>query len=469
MNELDLKLLLAIQKNQPKQLTSLISKGADINVYSDGVKYTQTFGGHTSLVDGYTPLMFSVKADRSKCTEILIKKNVNMDLQSKDSTKTTALIIAAEMGNLDGVKLLIENGAKINLQDATQRTALLASVMNSREQSFEIIKYLVENGANINIQDIKGNTPLLDLIHSDRSENSWKYESILYLVEHGSNLSLANNSGKSAFLPGPGYSRLTETNRKIVNNKINFIKTYQQNRVDKCNAIIKEKKLAEQLMYAVTYSRYEMLESAVNEGADVNMVDEDGCTPLLISARTRSIKCLGLLIERGANLNYCSSVNDKKKCTTALIQAIRAKSYKCALLLINQGANVNHSDHYGLTALSIICCTTDKIQSYPIIIALIEHGADVDSQDELGNTPLMNIIKNNTILSNQDDDVEFVKLFIKNGANFLIKNSIGKSIKDLTINHREGSAVADLIVSLYEQQQLNQKVSDDDEENLYLF
>lgn len=60
---------------------------------------------------------------------------------------------ACENGNLDIVKLLVENGAEINAKDSTDWTPLFHAVSY---ENFNIIKYLVEHGPEIDITDTSG-------------------------------------------------------------------------------------------------------------------------------------------------------------------------------------------------------------------------------------------------------------------------------------------------------------------------
>ena len=69
----------------------------------------------------------------------------------------TALILAAQSGDLLTVKYLYENGADINAQNAFGGSPLYWSAMFGH---FEIVKYLQENGANVNLRDLSQQTAL---------------------------------------------------------------------------------------------------------------------------------------------------------------------------------------------------------------------------------------------------------------------------------------------------------------------
>ncbi|MEM2677506.1 MAG: ankyrin repeat domain-containing protein, partial [Thermofilaceae archaeon] len=64
---------------------------------------------------------------------------------------------AAEEGDLQRVKKLVENGANVNAKDEYGSTPLYLAVLNGH---LELARFLVEKGANVNAKDIVGWTPL---------------------------------------------------------------------------------------------------------------------------------------------------------------------------------------------------------------------------------------------------------------------------------------------------------------------
>lgn len=62
----------------------------------------------------------------------------------------TPLILATELGHFDVVKLLLANGANVNILNDNDMNALLVA---SYKGHFEIVKILVENGANVNFMN----------------------------------------------------------------------------------------------------------------------------------------------------------------------------------------------------------------------------------------------------------------------------------------------------------------------------
>jgi hypothetical protein len=69
----------------------------------------------------------------------------------------TALIWAASRGYAETVRLLVEDGANIDLQSADGQTALMRAADNGH---FDVVKFLVESGADVNVQTDQGITAL---------------------------------------------------------------------------------------------------------------------------------------------------------------------------------------------------------------------------------------------------------------------------------------------------------------------
>ncbi|MBI4961756.1 MAG: ankyrin repeat domain-containing protein, partial [Desulfomonile tiedjei] len=101
-------------------------------------------------------VLAALDGDSQKVMELL---NQPTDMNSKDSSGTTALMAAASAGNTELVKLLLDKAATdkaiskqkvINAKDNSGRTALMAACEEDRA---EVAKLLVERGAGVNASD----------------------------------------------------------------------------------------------------------------------------------------------------------------------------------------------------------------------------------------------------------------------------------------------------------------------------
>ena len=90
----------------------------------------------------------------------------------------------------------------------------------------------------------------------------------------------------------------------------------------------------------------QLCERFLAEGADVNVRDEDGCTPLLWAVLSGDLSSVEMFIANGAEVN--SRNNDGE---TPLHWAATTGNLPIAKLLISKGADVNARDEFGITPL----------------------------------------------------------------------------------------------------------------------
>jgi ankyrin repeat protein len=93
---------------------------------------------------GHTPLLISSNSGNIELVKMLISKGA--DINSKELFGTTALHIASGLGYIEVVEFLIKNGANVNVKNRTGSSPLSSAVSKN---NIEIVKLLLANGATI--------------------------------------------------------------------------------------------------------------------------------------------------------------------------------------------------------------------------------------------------------------------------------------------------------------------------------
>lgn len=87
------------------------------------------------------------------------------------------------------------------------------------------------------------------------------------------------------------------------------------------------------LMLAAMLNSIEYAKTCIEEGADVNFLNEDGISPLMVAVVNKNKEFVKFLIENGADVNYCTNhgtsilvfaiMNNKDDCYTEIIKMLR--------------------------------------------------------------------------------------------------------------------------------------------------
>jgi len=123
-----------------------------------------------------TPLHDAAKKGNLEEIKLLLQQGV--DVNAKDKEGITPLYLAAGQGHLEVAKLLIKKGAKINIKNESGNTPLHWAAY---EEQIEVVKLLIENGAKIHAKTNDGWTSVGWAAFKDNKEL------IKFLIEKGAN------------------------------------------------------------------------------------------------------------------------------------------------------------------------------------------------------------------------------------------------------------------------------------------
>jgi Ankyrin repeats (3 copies)/Ankyrin repeats (many copies) len=137
------------------------------------------------------PLVAALAGDHFQTADLLRRNGADLDVRGWEGRNP--LHGAAYSGNLKVVRILIEyDPAYINARDEDGQTPLDWASIGRNFKDGSILRLLLEHGAVINVQDQTGWTPL----HT--ASNSGALEVVRLLLEHGADVEAKKNDGKTA-------------------------------------------------------------------------------------------------------------------------------------------------------------------------------------------------------------------------------------------------------------------------------
>lgn len=138
-----------------------------------------------------TPLAIAAKVGAIDCVRVLLRHGANPN--ASDWSKKTPVHLACISGNVDILKILVTAGGDIKVKDSAADTPLVVAVCYGKENC---VKYLLDSGAKdqINTPDITGNTAL----HYSVTGMQWNDGTTKLLLNNGANPNLTNGLGETA-------------------------------------------------------------------------------------------------------------------------------------------------------------------------------------------------------------------------------------------------------------------------------
>ncbi len=157
---------------------------------------------------------------------------------------------------------------------------------------------------------------------------------------------------------------------------------------------------AENIASAAQQADWDQVQRYLEQGADVNMILNDGSTALIWTTYHDNLGMTRRLLDAGAQVSTFNRYG-----ISALYNAAQNANSEAVALLVNHGADVSETQRSGETPLMTAVYTGDV----EVVRTLIQYGADVNQAESfLGQTPLMWAASKNY--------ADIVELLLENGA-----------------------------------------------------
>lgn len=192
------------------------------------------------------------------CREQQITQEVNEDMNKLNHT----LLKAANQGDKEAISKLLLDGADIDATDDRGRTSVMIAVHTNQ---FELFTYLVEQGANINIRDNQLDNPLL------YAGAEGKLDFLSAAITAGADTTITNRYGGTALIPAADRGHVEIVRELLLNSDVN---------VNHINNLGWTALLEAVILGDGGKNHQEIVKLLIEHGADVNLGDSNGVTPL---------------------------------------------------------------------------------------------------------------------------------------------------------------------------------------------
>ncbi|MEI0603851.1 ankyrin repeat domain-containing protein [Brachyspira alvinipulli] len=308
----------AIDHNNIEYIEELIKYGVNLNV--------RLPDNYTNNLSGATPLLYSIYKNNSYITKLLIENGANINI--KDFKTWNSVMYAAAFSDINTLAMLAEmNNRLINAKTEFYVNPLhIASDYNN----LEAIMYLCTNSnIDINERDIDGWTSLY------HAANSRSIEAYNLLIRLGADTNIGDNDN---VLPS----------------------TVLERRIEHRNSQLREVDV--NLLKAIKSNSTRTIKKLIKEGANVNTKDGYGLSALHFAIKNNNLRAVKILLgNKNINLEselptgyFTHLVNEKADAiyigkATPLLYAILKSNGESGIVntLIKKGANVNAKDEEG--------------------------------------------------------------------------------------------------------------------------
>lgn len=380
--------------------------GSDQKAYTGGT----TLGNYKTATKKYvydTSLIRAIKISDPDRVRTLMYAHV--DVNEKNYAGITPLTVAAEKGNMEIIKMLVEDGkADVNDKSSYGVTPIISA---SAAGQGEVIEYLVSKGANVTVKDDMGKTPLLYAVHFDQPK---AIESLIKFDNAAINL--PDNSGNAPLIYAAQEGLL---------NNVKALLTYGAD-VNYRNPVSGLSALAA----AAAEGHTQVIRALVKNGkADINLPDQSGRTPIFYAAEQNQTEALRTLISLGADVN----AQDLSGATLLMLTAAKNQQDCFNLLLRQKSTDLAIQDLQGRSAITYSAYANDTYPAQKLLTA----GADINERDIAGNTPLLAAIK--------AKNEHMALFFIQQGADLTLANNQGENAFTLTEKFLPNSSLANVL------------------------
>ena len=338
-----------------------------------------------------------------------------LDVNCCDRDGFTAIIHAADEGNLNVLKLLHQSGANIHHVTNDGDNALMSAILGTGD--YDTVRWLIEKGVDVNFCNKDGRTAVL------YAAELGPLNVLKFLHRKGANIH--QESIMSAIQGAGDYKTVTWLIKKGVDvnhcNEHNFTAVH----------------------FAAIKGNLKVLKLLHKNGANIHQVSSDGSNAILLASKeTGECDTVRWLIEQGVDVNHC----DDEGSSAVLWAANKGNLHLLKLLNMN-GLDVQQVTSDGVNCIMAASIGTGDCET---VRWLIEQGVDVNHCDDEHFSAVL--------WAAQVGNLDVLKLLFTEGANI---HQVGGDGANSIISATQGTGDYDTVSWLIEQG-VNVNYCDDD-------
>ena len=324
---------------------------------------------------------------RKEIVEFLIEYGVDVNIKLTGHRHDSALHAAIASRHVNVIRFLVEKGADVNIVDRYHgRTSLILAAESYGY--WEMMSFLIEHGARVNAVDNYGYTPLmLASIHKH-------WEIVPLLIQLGANT-------------GPTLFKAVEMGR------FDIIETLV---LKGANVNVRHASSVTLLMKAVAKGEFNTVSFLIRHGADVKLKDNSSGTALHFVRHGKVDKIIELLVTNGVNIDE----EDNRKCTPLQIALHRALPFdyldynSVPCIFVEHGADITRMSPFEGAILVCCCILTEHFE---LALSIVKAGIHIGVVNRTDINPL--------VLASEKGYESLVEALILAGVNVNIVNCRG--------------------------------------------
>lgn len=285
------------------------------------------------------------------------KESDTASIFSVESIDYATFFRAADTGDVDTLRAILDTGADIEQETIRGWTALTMAVV---ERHIEAVKLLLSKGASVSHR-VKSLPPLVHALIKGGIEITD------LLVEHGACLKSVSSKDQKNALHWAASEGLPEAVEYFLDKGLDIEG--------------KSKRGCTPLIFAADCGFSKVAELLLERGANLDSRSENGGNALIWSACHNHVDTAKVFLDKGVDINAVDNFGH-----SALFLAAHFGHLEMVNFLLEQGADANilSNDPKGMTVMQAATC-----EAHPMVVQrLIDHGCDPEIKTARGDTAL---------------------------------------------------------------------------------